>query len=549
MVWKHLRLPKPTRRQYAIAHYLQHGPRRRMVMAFRGVGKSWVTSAYVLWLLYCNPDTKVLVVSASKTRADNFTTFCLQLINEMDLLAHLRPLPEQRCSKISFDVGPAGPDQQPSLVSLGITSAIAGNRADFIVPDDVEVLNNSATQSMREKLSEGIKEFDAVLKPGGHIAFLGTPQSGESVYNCLPDRGYDIRVWPARYPSERKRAFYGSRLAPDVLKDVFKDPLLVGKTTEPSRFSDIDLAQREASFGSAGFDLQFMLDTSGVDVDKYCLKMRDILFWCLSPDGAPEGLTWEPTDANRIHLAAACDGLAGDRPYWASRPTDAPIRKYHAIVMAIDPGGRGADETAWAITGCVGGRIYLLDIGAVQGYSEGALRTIAETAKTWKVNKVIVESNFGDGMFSQLLRPILTSTCDVPVGIEEVRHSQQKEKRICDTLEPLIAQRRLVIHSEVLTRDADLIRHYPLEGALYHSLFYQLTRITRQRGALRHDDRLDAVAMSCAYWINSMAQGVEDEVRKARSADKMAQVKLFIDKSNRSRGSPGRDTTWGGDYA
>lgn len=51
MVWHHLALPPPTPVQYDIAEYLQHGPKRKMVQAFRGVGKSWITSALVCWLL------------------------------------------------------------------------------------------------------------------------------------------------------------------------------------------------------------------------------------------------------------------------------------------------------------------------------------------------------------------------------------------------------------------------------------------------------------------------------------------------------------------
>ena len=40
VVWKHLNLPNPTDLQYDIAEFMQHGPKRSVVMAFRGVGKS-----------------------------------------------------------------------------------------------------------------------------------------------------------------------------------------------------------------------------------------------------------------------------------------------------------------------------------------------------------------------------------------------------------------------------------------------------------------------------------------------------------------------------
>ena len=37
-LWEQLDLPSPTRAQYAIADYLQHGPKRLQIQAFRGVG-------------------------------------------------------------------------------------------------------------------------------------------------------------------------------------------------------------------------------------------------------------------------------------------------------------------------------------------------------------------------------------------------------------------------------------------------------------------------------------------------------------------------------
>lgn len=136
LVWKVLNLPNPTPVQLSIAQYLQHGPRRKIIEAFRGVGKSWITAAYVDWRLLLDPDVKIMVVSASKDRADNFTTFCLQLINDIPLLQHLMPRPDQRCSKLSFDVGPCRADQAPSVVSRGIFSQITGGRADEIIADD-----------------------------------------------------------------------------------------------------------------------------------------------------------------------------------------------------------------------------------------------------------------------------------------------------------------------------------------------------------------------------------------------------------------------------
>ena len=79
LVWKHLNLPEPTKVQYDIANYIQKSSTRTIVSAFRGAGKSYITSAYVLWRLLLDPQLNILVVSASKNRADDFSTFCLKL--------------------------------------------------------------------------------------------------------------------------------------------------------------------------------------------------------------------------------------------------------------------------------------------------------------------------------------------------------------------------------------------------------------------------------------------------------------------------------------
>ena len=94
--------------------------------------------------------------------------------------------------------------------------------------------NNSATQMMRDKLGESIKEFDAILKPDGRIVYLGTPQTELSIYEELPNRGYEIRIWTARYPSEDDISRYSSRLAPLLCDTISraKKPLC-GLPTDP----------------------------------------------------------------------------------------------------------------------------------------------------------------------------------------------------------------------------------------------------------------------------------------------------------------------------
>lgn len=500
-----------------------------MVEAFRGVGKSWVTAALVAWLLYDDPQRNILVVSASKVRADNFTTFVRILIDQIPELQHLRPRLNQRDSKLSFDVGPAEPDQSPSVMSAGITGQITGMRADVIIADDIEVPNNSATQTMRETLANAIKEFDAILKPDGTVIYLGTPQTESSIYNLLPSRGYTIRVWPARYPTEQQRTNYGDRLAPLIAKAVAEAPSRVGRTTEPSRFTDLDLMEREASYGKSGFALQFMLDTRLSDSDRHPLKLKDLVVMPLDLEQGPEKVIWSGM-VDYIHKDLPNVGLTGDRLYRPANVGDQMrYSRYTGKVMAIDPAGKGKDETAWAVVYILNSQLFLVDAGAFQpgqGSSEETLKSLAEIAGKYKVNQIIVEANFGDGMFTQLLKPWLAKTH--PCGVEDVKHNTQKERRICDTLEPVMNSHRLIVNSKLFTDDLNSTEKYPSDNANHYQLFYQMTRITRDKGALAHDDRLDAVAMAVAHWTRHLAADVDKQVDVGRARQLDAELRRFM---------------------
>lgn len=519
LTWRHLNLPDPTPIQLEIAEYLQHGPRRKIIQAFRGVGKSWITSAYVVWRLRMNPQLKFLVVSASKDRADNFSTFTMRLINEMDILADLRPDASQRNSKISFDVRPARADHAPSVKSVGVLGQMAGSRADEVVADDVEVPNNSFTQPMRDKLSEAVKEFDAILKPNGMITFLGTPQTEQSLYNTLEERGYTTRIWPARYPELKNN--YGDRLAPKVNQKLIEELVKPKDPVDPERFSSIDLMEREASYGRSGFALQFMLDTSLSDQDRYPLKLSDLIISSVNPDHAPEKVIWSNSPEYSLK-DLSCVGFNGDRYYRPAQEFGDWI-EYTGSVMFIDPSGKGKDATGYAIVKMLNGNLFVPDAGGlVGGYNDNTLEKLVKLARDHKVNTILCEENFGGGMFAELLKPFLMHYH--PCEVQNVRNNKTKEFRIIDTLEPVMNSHRLIIDKKVIEKDYRSNPNEAPERKLKLQLFYQMSRITRHKGSLVHDDILDALSGAVAYWTDYMAQD-EDRNIKSRK-DELLRVHL-----------------------
>ena len=525
LVWKHLALPRPTPIQYDIANYLQSKDKRLIINAFRGVGKSWITSAYVCHQLLLNPQLNILVVSASKNRADDFSTFTLRLINEIDVLAHLKPREDQRQSKVSFDVKPARASHAPSVKSLGITGQLTGSRSDLVIADDVESANNSATMGMRDKLSEQVKEFESILKPQGRIIFLGTPQTEMSLYNTLPNRGYKLRIWTARYPSEKQISNFGKTLAPFIRNTWSKD--LEGKPTDADRFDEEDLFKRQLSYGASGFNLQFMLDTSISDEDKYPLKLSDLVVMSLNPKTAPEKVIWASSPELK-HEELPCVGLHSDA-YYRPMQIQGDWLDYQGSVLAIDPSGRGENETSYCCAKMLNGNVYITDAGGlVGGYTDKTLQTIANIAKQQEVNLILVEENYGGGMFTKLLLPFVTKT--YPVTIEEIRHQEAKEKRIIDTLEPLMQQHRLIIDTNVVHKDYNSSNEmYSVEKALRFQLFYQMSRIGRLKGSLAIDDRLDVLSMATRYWVDQLAQDQENAHQKRREELLKDELDRFMD--------------------
>lgn len=504
MVWKMISLPDPTPIQYDIAHTLQNLPNDRFIIeGFRGVAKSFITCAYAVWTLWRDPQKKVEIVSASKDRADANAIFIKRIIYTLPFLAHLKARPDQRDQQNLFDVGPAVPDISPSIKSVGISGQLTGSRADLLIADDVEVANNSGTQTQRDKLNEAVKEFDAIIKPGGQIVYLGTPQNEMSLYNELQQRGYRCRIWTVLYPeSLSEREFYGDRLAKIIADKYDENPdLYAGKPTDPRRFDEEEIYKRRLSYGKAGFALQFMLNTNLSDQEKYPLKVQDLMIANLSLD---EGnLKWYWSNDRQLRINdLPCVALKGDY-FYEPQGRSSEVFEYSGTVMAVDPSGRGKDETSYAIVKYLNGYLFLMEVGGTkEGYSDSTMRLLANKAKMYGVNEIVVESNFGDGMFKQLLAPVINTIH--PCRIIEVKNYAQKEARIIDTLEPVMMRHKLIVNKQVILDDYQVYENAPA-----YSLIYQMTRLSRDRGALAHDDRLDALCMAVAYWLEVMDRDEE----------------------------------------
>ncbi len=512
-LWTQLDLPSPTRAQYSIADYLQHGPKRLQIQAFRGVGKSWITGAFVLWTLFKDQEKKIMIISASKERADNMSIFLQKLIIETPWLSHMRPKgDDSRWSRVSFDIV-CPPHQAPSVKSVGITGQLTGSRADLMILDDIEVPGNSMTELMREKLLQLCTEAESILTPkdDSRILFLGTPQTTFTVYRKLAERAYRPFVWPARYP--KKIANYEGLLAPQLQEDI-DGGATAGMVTDPDRFDDEDLVEREASMGRSNFMLQFMLDTSLSDAEKFPLKCADLIVTSVNPSTAPESVIW-CSDPQNIIKDLPIVGLPGDY-FYSPMQLQGDWDPYTETICSVDPSGRGSDETAAAFISQRNGFLYLHNMRAYRdGYSDKTLLDILRGCKKYGVTKLLIETNFGDGMVGELFKKHLQQTKQA-IDIEEVRANVRKEDRIIDSLEPVLNQHRLVVDRSVIEWDFKSNPDAAPEERLLYMLFYQMSRMCREKGAVKHDDRLDCLAQGVKYYTDALSISANEQMKTLR---------------------------------
>ena len=541
-LWKQLGLPEPTVAQYEIADWLQYGPRKRIVMAFRGIGKSWITAAFVLWCLLRDPQEKMMVVSASEYKATEFSTFTKQLIETLPLLSWLKARPKdgQRDSGLAFDVGPSRPAQAPSVRAVGVTGQMTGGRATKVIFDDIEVPNNSETEGKREKLDMRAREMGgAILVPGGDSIGLGTPQSTQTIYNGFEERGYRIRTWPARYPDDKAVAKYSERLSPGILRRLTDDSGLVHRPTDDARFDEEDLMERESEYGRSGFALQFMLDTSLSDENRYPLKLRDLIVMDVDKERAPARIVWATSEP----LAIDNVGLTGDRFYapMSVSTEDKDILKYEASVLFVDPSGRGKDETSYCVAKMLHGRVFIRRWGGFTGggYDESVLTALAKLAYDEQVNEVWTEDNFGDGMFNALLGPVLNSKFTewakadgrkVSGGpaLDGYHVTGQKEGRIIDKLEPPMNNHRVVMDKSIVEGQFTDIPEDKGERARYYNGFFQMSFLTRDRGALKQDDRIDVLAEAVGYFTSMVARDTEKAADRTSQKARDKDLKEFV---------------------
>lgn len=540
--------PKLNPTQQDILSFLLTGGKYIGIQASRGMTKTVMAAILCCFCLIHMPHYRIIVFSQNGKRAKEIAGWIVKIFYAIDILEVLQPdtYAGDRSSIEAFDIHWCfrGSDKSPSVTCYSIESGAQGARADLILADDIESLQNSRTAQSREWLLEQSLEFESINQYG-RIIYLGTPQGVESIYNTLPARGYIMRIWPARYPTKEQLEFYGDALAPIFRKRIDADPSLqsgggldgsMGKPTTPMMYDEDILQEKEMRQGLAKFMLQFMVHTGMSDRDRFKLKLENLVLMNFNAEQGSVMPVWNSDVRSMWQNAPRFGTRPQDRFYFAMQQPYT-MRKFDLTVMFIDPSGGGSksqDEMGYAITKLLGTYVYVYDVDGVRGgYDEQELLKLVQAAKDAQVDVVYVEKNFGNGAHFAMLKPLFERhypNC----RLEEINSSGQKEIRIIDTLEPLLGQHRLVVSQTAVMKDYQSIQKYPAEVKMTYSCFYQMAHLTADRGALRHDDRLDALAGAVSQIVGyidydqAKAERGREEEKQKQFLEVMANPEGFV---------------------
>ncbi|PCI99300.1 MAG: hypothetical protein COB14_06460 [Alphaproteobacteria bacterium] len=443
VLWNQQQNMKTPHLHMKIAHWLESrwksGDRSLLLMAFRSAGKSTLVGLFCAWLIYRDPNLRILVLAADFTLAKKMVRNVKRIIERHPLTTHLKPARADQWASDRFTVQRALELRDPSMMAKGVHSNITGSRADIVICDDVEVPNTCDSAEKRENLRERLAEISYVLTVGGTQLYVGTPHHYFSIYADIP----------------RKET--GEEL---VFLDGFKRlslPILdeEGNSVWPERYSAADIAQIKRSAGPNKFDSQMMLEAV------------NLMDGRLNPD--------------LLHYY--------DAPLEYAKEINALYLGQHKMVGAScwwDPafGHKNGDNSVLAVVfGDEGGNFYLhhveyitLDEHDETNEAEQQVNIIAKIAKEFYVPAIAIEIN-GIGRFlPNILRRALKKVYS-PCSVREISNTKSKDIRILEGFDAIMASGRLYVHENVTKTP-----------------FIMEMREWRPGKSKGHDDGLDAVA-------------------------------------------------------
>lgn len=161
---------------------------------------------YVAWLIYKNPNIRIIIISETEAVARNFVFTVQRYLTDpyWTPLRQLDPVGGWKDENLPWRAnyfyvrGRTTADPDPTLQALGMGQQIYGRRCDVMIADDIETMGNVAqykkhsTYLAREANTRLRPPSEDMSDPGGLLLVLGTRVGPMDIYRHLRDEAKDM---------------------------------------------------------------------------------------------------------------------------------------------------------------------------------------------------------------------------------------------------------------------------------------------------------------------------------------------------------------------
>ncbi|PIW30496.1 MAG: hypothetical protein COW30_02090 [Rhodospirillales bacterium CG15_BIG_FIL_POST_REV_8_21_14_020_66_15] len=412
-----------------IARWLQgeweNGHRELLLMAFRNSGKSTLVGLFSAWMLWRDPDLRIMVLAADLALARKMVRNVKRIIERHPLTRGLKPARADQWAAERFTVNRRAELRDPSMLARGIGANVTGSRADVVICDDVEVPNTCDTAPKRADLRARLGEIEYVLVPGGLQLYVGTPHAYDTIYAAN-----------ARTDAKDAKPFLAGFRRLEV-------PLLGprGRSRWPERFPPARVDAIRMRSGPNKFRSQMLLQP--VNIVDSRLDPDRLVAYAHGLDYAERNGLGVLTLGGRRLVSASCwwDPAygapgAGDASVIAALFTDADGTHYLHAVRYLEHDPAEAARAASA---------------AGQDDRDEASQQCRQVAAFLRENhlpSVTLETN-GIGRFLPGLLRRALGTAGVEAAVIEATSRRAKDLRILDAFDAVLAAGRLRAHDSV----------------------------------------------------------------------------------------------------
>lgn len=446
-----------------------------VLMAHRGIGKSYLLPIYNAWRFYSDKQYQILHQAATdkdakKNSSATQTTLRRHPLSKGVLGRGKLNIYEWRI--IGSELLEPG---HYSYYARGVKSNVTGGRATEVENDDVEVPSTSDSEDKRDKLKSLLGEQTHILKPGGRILYVGTPHTFDSIYMREIEQGADsliVKLFEKEHRLELTKdsgtrffvgfepemVFYGIGSNASLLMDEVDYQYADGYLTLaspceglidcysglswPEYFTPEETLNRRRRVTSINdWDSQYQMHAkpvSEVRLDPYKLRVYEE----------------EPTIVFANQSAKMMLGaiqIVGASCVWD--PSSGKKKSDGSAVTVLLTDAKG--HFYWQYCGKVLGEI------AIFGDTEdtivgGQVMQVCDIVERFGLTSVTVETNGIGGFAPTILRQAL-KTRGLSCGVKERHESRNKTFRILAAIETPLTSRFLWAHkSVVMTTDGEI---------------------------------------------------------------------------------------------